>query len=67
VSGRRPDYILKAVLKERAANGGEAARKVGAAWINEGEDETNISIQLDPFVVLNGNDEMWLTLYSPRP
>jgi len=55
MAGRTPDFVLKALNKETDKKG-----KVGAAWEN---DDRSVSISLDPFVVLSGQDSIVLTLF----
>ena len=55
--GRKPDYNLAALDKET----GFKNNRIGAAWINP---DGRISIQLNPFVVLDGtNPNLVVTLF----
>ena len=59
-SGRRPDYILIAKLKEDGASGSP----VGAAWTTApGPRGAGISIKLNPGVRIGWDDELRLTLW----
>ena len=53
---RKPDYRLKALNKVT----GEKSRNVGAAWVNK---DGSISIDIEPFVVLQGGNALVLTLF----
>lgn len=55
MAGRKPDYKLMA--KDATI---DKWIKVGAAWVNE---NGSVSIDLDPFVVLRGQDHLSLALY----
>lgn len=52
---RQPDFHLKALDKDT-----DKTAKIGAAWQNE---NGTISLVLNPFVVLNANDDLLLTLF----
>lgn len=54
---RKPDFWLKAMdkSKERHKSG-----KIGAGWKNT---DGSISIDLEPFVQLNGSKDLVLTLF----
>ncbi len=52
---RKPDYKLKAINKSNEKKG-----EIGAAWINE---NGIISIVLDPFVAIRGQDDLVITLF----
>ena len=54
---RKPDYRIKARTKDGRIDG-----VVGSAWVNE---SGNISIVLNPFVVLNSDTELQITMF-PR-
>jgi hypothetical protein len=54
--GRPPDYRLRV----RIVGKPETKATVGSAWLNE---SGNISVKLNNFVVLNGNDNLQLTLF----
>lgn len=54
--GRKPDFILQAKHKTT----GRRNRKVGAAWRNAGG---SITLHLEPFVVLECNPDVMLTLF----
>ncbi len=62
---RRPDFLVSALVK-----GGEHKGNVGAAWQ---EDNGQISIKLNPFVVLESMDGLAIRLFpndggkSPLP
>lgn len=54
--GRAPDYIIKAMSRD-----GQLKQRVGAAWLNA---EGSISLKLDAFVVLNGQNDPIITLFK---
>lgn len=55
MSGRKPDYWLKAMNKTT-----NEKRKVGAAWDNK---DGSISIDIDAFTVLHAHPGLVLTLF----
>lgn len=55
---RTPNYILKALDKDYEKKG-----KIGAAWDNE---DSTITIVLDPFVYISGRDNLVLTLFRKK-
>lgn len=52
---RKPDFRLKALDKDTDVKG-----SVGAGWLN---DDGSISVVLNPWVVLNANKSLVLTLF----
>lgn len=53
---RKPDYNIKAQTR----TGKKFAGHVGVAWLSE---SGNISIKLDAFVVLQGRDDIQITMF----
>lgn len=47
---RKPDYIIKAKLREKPAHGSSQSGRLGIGYVGE---HGTISIQLDPGVVLD--------------
>ena len=56
MTGRKPSHYLKALDKATDEKSG----RIGAAWVNR---DGTISIKLDPFVTLNGGNDLVLTLF----
>lgn len=56
---RPPEYRLKALNKVTNKKGA-----VGAGWLNQ---DGSISIVLDSFVVLSGQDDLLITLFKQDP
>lgn len=52
---RTPDFVVKAMQRET-----DRSQRIGAAWMN---DNGSVSIDLDPFVVLEGKDRPIVTLF----
>lgn len=65
LKGPKPTYIVKAMrtMRQSAVPNGATADmkgKVGAAWVNT---DGSISIDLDPFVVLEAHPDLHITLF----
>ena len=56
--GRKPDYWVKAMQAHGEKL--DAKGKIGAAWTNE---DGSISIDLNPFVVLEAHPALHITLF----
>lgn len=56
MTGRAPDFILKAMNKETDQKSG----RIGCAWQNA---DGSLSLAIDPFVTLTSSAEMVITLF----
>jgi hypothetical protein len=55
-AGRKPDFVLYVKPKAEGSHG----RRVGSAWSN---DDGSFAIKLDPAVLLDWRDEVYISLY----
>lgn len=58
MKGRKPDYVVKAVIRQHEK---DMKGKVGAAWVNP---DGSISIDLNPFVVLEANSNLHIMMFK---